>query len=145
MSLAEKIQAAQASEGGVYLTLGEYEVTVQNIIYRQNTANSGECLIAELLVDQSNNDAHPVGAKRSSVFTLSKTWGAAGAKSFFYAVMSAKTVEDREKANAAISKVFAAIEKGEATPLNGQKIRVSVVPHTTKDNRASSKTIFSAV
>ena len=75
MSLAEKIQAAQASEGGVYLTLGEYEVTVQNIIYRQNTANSGECLIAELLVDQSNNDAHPVGAKRSSVFTLVQDLG----------------------------------------------------------------------
>jgi len=145
MSLAEKIQAAQASEGGVYLTLGEYEATVQNIIYRQNTANSGECLIAELMVDKSNNEAHPAGAKRSSVFTLSKTWGAAGAKSFFYAVMGAKTLEDREKANTAIGVLFAKIEKGEPTALNGRKLRVSVVPHMTKDKRQSSKTIFSAV
>jgi len=145
MSLAERIQQAQASEGGVYLTLGEYETTVKNIIYRPTTTNSGECLIAELVVDQSNNPAHPPGSQRSSVFTLSKTWGAAGAKSFFYAVMGAKTAEEREKANAAIGKVFADIEKGQATPLNGRKLRVSVVPHTTKDKRQSSKTIFSAV
>lgn len=145
MNLAEKIQAAQASEGGVYLSIGEYEVSVQNIIHRANTANSGECLIAELVVEKTTNDAHPVGSKRSSVFTLSKSWGLSGAKNFFYAVMSAKTLEEREKANEAIAKVFGMIEKGEATPLNGRKLRISVVPHVTKDKRQSSKTIFAAL
>jgi hypothetical protein len=46
MNLAEKIQAAQASEGGVYLSIGEYEVKVQNIIHKATTTNSEafECL-----------------------------------------------------------------------------------------------------
>jgi hypothetical protein len=59
--------------------------------------------------------------------------------------MSAKTLEEREKANTAITKIFGMIEKGEATPLNGRNLRISVVPHVTKDKRQSSKTIFSAL
>jgi hypothetical protein len=145
MGLADKITSAANSEGGVYLGLGEYDCTVSKIIHKATTANSGECIIAELQVDKSNNEAHPAGSKRSSVFKLSTTWGLSGAKMFFYAVMGAKTDEQRAQADNAMRTVLADLEAGKPCPLNGRPVKITVAPHTTKDKRESSKTIFAAI
>lgn len=147
MGLAEKLLDAKVFETGARLGLGKYTASVKNLIHREVTTNAGECLIAELTLEDSTNPDHPVGATRGLVFQMGTALGLSLAKSFLYAAMGARNADERGQADGAIKKAIAPtlVSQGSYNGLNGRKVHVEVVPHVNKQGENVTKTLVTSV
>lgn len=129
---------AKGSSRGTYLDQGQYVIEVEKChIFK--TRNREELFIVDMVVAESNNDRHPVGAKRNFVQKLSVDAALPQIKQFIGACLgyeegSASFKKDFEPECEGIAGACLAPPDGENL-LKGRKARLEVISTITKEKQ----------
>lgn len=92
-----KVKDAKVTGGGNYIQPGNYVFEVEDTKAVQ-TRDKGPMFVVDLIVRESNNEAHAVGSRVNYTVLLAKDWGPANAKEVLCAMSGVSATSGQDSA-----------------------------------------------